>query len=323
MNTTVPPAAGIPDGSGIRIRVPASTSNLGPAFDAAGVALQLYLRVDVTRRDGGRPEIDFQGKDAHLVPRDHTNLIWRTMAEVAEQAGRQLPSFTLRVENEIPITKGLGSSASACLAAAAAADFLCGLKLSREEWLKIAAAREGHPDNAAPALYGGLVSSILGDTILCSRTVFPPCWTVVAVTPDFELETKRARSVLPPEIPYRDVVFNLQRVAFLISQLSQGRREGVREAMRDRVHQPYRGPLIPGLQEILDMKDEPGLIGRALSGAGPTVVAFADSCENEIADKMCRIFRSKGLKAEARLLKADNEGLVIGVPGELSEAGCR
>jgi len=315
MKTTDPSARNAPDAPAVRIRVPASTSNLGPAFDAAGVALRLYLRVDVIRRDRGSPVIDFRGEDAHLVPCDATNLIWRTMAEVAAQSGRQLPSFEMRVENEIPITKGLGSSASACLAAAAAADFLCGLNLSREEWLKIAAARDGHPDNAAPALYGGLVSSIAGETILCSRAVFPPEWTIVAVTPDFELETKKARSVLPAAIPYRDAVFNLQRVAFLISQLSQGRRDGISEAMRDRLHQPYRGPLMPGLQDILDMDDEPGLIGRALSGAGSTVVALADSCENEIAEKMCRVFRSRGLNAEARLLKADNEGLTISLPG--------
>ncbi len=298
----------------IRIRVPASTSNLGPAFDAVGVALQLYLRVGVVRRNGGASEIDCSGKDAHLVPRDCTNLIWKTMTEVAEQSGRRLPPFTMTIENEIPITKGLGSSASACLAAAAAADFLCGLDLAREEWLKIVTAREGHPDNAAPALFGGLVSSISGETILCSRTVFPPDWTIVAVTPDFELETRKARSVLPAQVPYRDAVFNLQRVAFLMSQLNQGRRDGIREAMRDRLHQPYRGPLMPGLQEILDMDDEPGLIGRALSGAGPTVVALADSCENEIAENMCRIFRARGLSAEARLLKADNDGLAVSIP---------
>jgi homoserine kinase len=300
-----------PESPALRIRVPASTSNLGPAFDASGLALQLYLRVDVKRLNAGEPVIEYHGKDAHLVACDASNLIWRTMALVAEQAGRRLPSFAMRVENEIPITKGLGSSAAAYLAAVAAADFICELELPREEWLKIATACEGHPDNVAPALYGGLVSSISGRTILCSRAVFPPEWTIVAVTPDFELETKKARSVLPAEVPYKDAVFNVQRVAFLMSQLVQGRREGVREAMRDRLHQPYRGSLMPGLQEILEMDDEPGLIGRALSGAGSTVVAFADSCENEIAARMCGVFRARGLNAEVRLLKADNDGLTI------------
>jgi len=299
----------------LRIRVPASTSNLGPAFDASGLALQLYLRVDVKRLDQGEPMIEYLGEDARLVPCDDSNLIWRTMALVAEQSGGRLPAFALRVENEIPITKGLGSSASACLAAAAAADFLCGLELPREEWLNIVTACEGHPDNAAPALYGGLVSSITGERILCSRAVFPPEWTIVAVTPDFELETKKARSVLPAIIPHGDAVFNVQRVAFLMSQLVQGRRDGIREAMRDRLHQPYRGPMMPGLQEILEMDDEPGLIGRALSGAGSTVVALADSCEREIAARMCGVFRARGLNSEVRLLKADNDGLTISVPG--------
>lgn len=299
--------------SGIRIRVPASTANLGPAFDAAGLALQLYLRVTAWRLEQGESVIDFRGKDAHLVPCDATNLIWQTMMDVAGRFGRRLTSFAMRVENEIPITKGLGSSASASLAAVAAADFLCGLNMSREEWLEIATACEGHPDNTAPALYGGLVSSVAGETLLCSRAAFPSEWTVVAVTPDCELETRKARSVLPAEIPYRDAVFNLQRVAFLISQLVQGRRGGIREAMRDRLHQSYREPLMPGLKEILEMEDQPGLIGIALSGAGPTVVALADSGANEIAEKMCAVFRTRGLSAEARLLKADNEGLAINI----------
>src|SRR6266581_3673200 len=183
-------------GRGARIRVPASTSNLGAAFDAVGLALQLYL--------------------------------------------------------------------------------------TRPQLLEIATAREGHPDNVAPALMGGLVASISGEKILCARTDFPADWTVVAVTPHFELETKRARAALPELVLHRDAVYNVQRAAFLMAQLTRGCREGVREAMRDRLHQPYRSPLLPGLQEILGMEELEGLIGVALSGAGSTVVALADGNESEI-----------------------------------------
>jgi len=235
------------------------------------------------------------------------------MAGLAREHGKQLPAFAMKVDNQIPITKGLGSSASACLAAAAAADHLCGLGLRREEWLRFASRLEGHPDNAAPALHGGLVASIYGDSILCSRVPFPPDWTVVAVTPDFELETKKARAALPAQIAHRDAVFNVQRTAFLMSQLIQGRREGVLEAMRDRLHQPYRCALMPGLKEILQMDKVEGLIGIALSGAGSTVIAFADSNEAGIASQISRIFAAKGLKADARFLKADNSGLSIEV----------
>lgn len=296
---------------GVRIRVPASTSNLGAAFDAVGLALQLYLTLDVQCQDSGVSRIDFTGQDSQLVPADESNLIWRTMTEVAAAHGAVLPPFQLNVENQIPITKGLGSSASAVLAGAAAASYLCRLNLSPEELLNVAVAREGHPDNAAPALLGGLVASISGERILCSRSEFPPEWTVVAVTPDFELETKRARAALPSHVPHHDAIYNVQRAAFLMAQLVQGRKDGLREAMSDALHQPYRSSLLPGLAEVLAMPPHEGLLGVALSGAGSTVVAFADSREMDIGEHIRAIFARHGLASHVRLLKADNEGLRV------------
>jgi len=291
--------------------VPASTSNLGAAFDAVGLALQLHLALEVRQIDGGDSSLEFSGQDAHLVPKDESNLIWRTMVEVAALFDSKPPPFFLKIENQIPITKGLGSSASAILAGSAAASFLCRLDLTPEQLLDIAAAREGHPDNAAPALYGGLVASISGERILCSRSKFPSDWTVVAVTPDFELETKRARAVLPFQVPYRDAIFNIQRAAFLMAQLVQGRKEGLREAMADALHQPYRSELLPGLNEVLALEPSEGLLGVALSGAGSTVVALADSHESEIGARIASIFARHSLASQVRLLKADNEGLVV------------
>jgi homoserine kinase len=297
--------------SGVRIRVPATTANLGAAFDAVGLALRLYLKAELRRLDAGPSRLEFVGEGAELIPRDSSNLVWRVMEGVAEKFGTRLPVFSLRIENEIPLTKGLGSSATACVAAAAAADFLCRLGLEKEELLAIAAAEEGHPDNVAPAIYGGLVASMCAESILCSRSDFPASWVVVAVTPDLELATKQARSVLPRQIPFEDAVFNIQRSTFLISQISQGRREGVRQAMADRLHQPYRCALVPGLKEILEMEDREGLIGVALSGAGSTVIAFADANAVEIGSEICGIFLKHGLSARARMLHADNQGLTI------------
>jgi homoserine kinase len=299
------------DVPGLRIRVPATTANLGAAFDAVGLALQLYLRVEARRLDTGPSRLEFAGEGEDTIPRDSSNLIWRVMEAVGAKHGHRLPAFSLRIRNEITVTKGLGSSATACIAAAAAADFLCGLQLKAEDMLAIAAAEEGHPDNVAPALYGGLVASICADRILCSRSVFPPGWSVVAVTPDLEVATKQARAVLPAHVPYADAVFNVQRSSFLMAQIVQGRKEGVRQAMIDRLHQPYRSSLIPGLTEILEMDDREGLIGVALSGAGSTVVAFADSGAEKIGADMCGIFERHGLPAQSRILKADNEGLVM------------
>jgi homoserine kinase len=295
----------------LRIRVPASTANLGAAFDAVGLALQLYLKLEMHELGEGPSRLEFIGEDAHLIPTDESNLIWRTMSEIAEESGCRLPYFAIRAENEIPITKGLGSSASARLAAAAAVNFFCNLNWESEKLLEIAVALEGHPDNVAPSLYGGLVASISDDKILCSKSDFPSDWTAVTVTPDFELETELARSVLPSQVPRKDAIYNVQRTAFLMAQLVQGKREGLREAMSDRLHQPYRSELLPGLKEVLDMEYCEGLLGVALSGAGSTVVAFADSNEAAVGARIADIFKSHGLKSQTRFLKADNTGLVL------------
>jgi homoserine kinase len=298
-------------GRGVRIRVPASTSNLGPAFDAVGLALRLYLTLVARELDEGPSRLEIFGEDAQLMPSDASNLVWRTMVDLAAEAGSSLPFLELRVENEIPIAKGLGSSAAARLAAASAVNFFCRLHWGYEQLLELVARREGHPDNAAPSLWGGLVASIGGDRILCSKSKFPPDWTVITVTPDFELETSLARSVLPSQIPREHAIHNVQRAAFLMAQLVQGRREGLREAMSDLLHQPYRGELLPGLKDVLAMEDRDGLLGVALSGAGSTVVALADAHESEIGARICDIFESHGLSSRVRLLKADNTGLTL------------
>ncbi len=289
--------------------MPASTSNLGSAFDAVGLALCLYLTLEAWELSEGPSRIEYSGHDASTIPIDRNNLIWRVMEETAAAQNRDLPSFLLRIDNRIPIARGLGSSASASLGACACANFLCNLDLSDSDLLKMVAAREGHPDNVAPALFGGLVSSISGEEILCSRCDFPAGWTVVIVTPNLSLETRRARSVLPATVPHRHAVFNVQRAAFLMAQLVQGRREGVREAMADMLHQPYRSALIPGLSDILSMDDCEGLIGVALSGAGSSVLAFADSHEREIGAGIAKIFERHGLTSDVMLLEADNRGL--------------
>jgi homoserine kinase len=146
---------------------------------------------------------------------------------------------------------------------------------------------------------------------MCSRCDFPGNWTIVAVTPAFELETRVARAVLPDEVAHRHAVLNVQRAAFLVAQIIQGRREGLREAMKDYLHQPYRSKLIPGLPEILAMADREGFLGVALSGAGPTVIALADSHESEIGLQIQQIFGRHGLSSQVRLLKADQQGLTL------------
>lgn len=297
--------------SRVRIRVPASTSNLGPAFDALGLAVRLYLTVEVCELENGPSRIAVSGEDLHLIPSNDTNYIWRSMVELAGEQGCTLPHFSLNINNQIPISKGLGSSACALLSAAAAVSCLCGLNWGSEKLIEIGTAREGHPDNVCPSVLGGLVASICADKILWTRAEFSEEWTVIAVTPELELSTEVARSVLPVEIPREKAVYNIQRTAFLLAQLVRGRREGLREAMSDALHQPYRSGLIPGLKEVLSMENREGLLGIALSGAGSSVIAFADSHEAEIGDAIRDIFQKHNLSSRVRLLKPDNTGISI------------
>jgi homoserine kinase len=146
---------------------------------------------------------------------------------------------------------------------------------------------------------------------MSTRSEFPADWSIVAVTPEFELKTSDARSVLPAQVSYQDAVVNVQNTAFLMTQLIHGRSQGLREAMSDRLHQPYRSALVPGLQEILDLRDCEGVIGISLSGAGPTVIALAESNEARIGERICSVFARHGLVSRSRVLKADLQGLVI------------
>ena len=298
----------------VKIRVPASTSNLGPAFDAVGLAFQLYLTVDAEELEQGPSTIAYTGEDPQLVSWDESissGVPWRKWRRSTASGCRPSPSGS-QTKSRSP--KGWEQRGGAA-GRGRGCRFFCAGGWTREKLLELVSAREGHPDNVAPSLWGGLVASIGGvngaGKVLCSKSEFPEEWTAIAVTPDFEIKTDFARSILPPQISRGDAVYNIQRVAFLMAQLVQGRREGLREAMADLLHQPYRAELLPGLKEVLEMEDCEGLLGIALSGAGSTVIAFADSHQMEIGTRICRVFDSHGITSRIRFLKADNTGLVV------------
>jgi homoserine kinase len=256
----------------LSLAVPASAGNLGPGFDALGLALSLYLRVDVTDVvDDKRSTLT-----CHFGERipEGENLIALAYRGMAERHGAA-PSLTLTVRSEIPVKAGLGSSAAAIVA---------GLRLyeaatkpcTEEELLTTAAAIEGHPDNTSPALLGGLTVSCVDEqghvTAVASR--WPEQVRVVVATPDTPLETKTARGVLPATVARSDAVFNLQRVGLLLHAVHTGRVDLLRLAVQDRLHQPFRAPLVPGLYDALRL-EHPALVGVFLSGSGPSIAALA------------------------------------------------
>jgi len=299
----------------IEIRVPGSTSNLGAGFDTLGLALRVYLKVRVEKREASATthEVVVEGVDAALIPADERNLILRAMHFAGEREGIAVPKVRLWIENHIPVARGLGGSGAAIVAGLTAFEAMTGRVLGEEKLLAYAYELEGHADNVTPSVVGSLVLTCHTEEgrVRYIQAEWPPELKVVAIVPDVPLATETARRVLPEQIPLRDVVFNLQRAALFCPALLHRRFELVREAMRDRVHQPYRQSLVPGLSDVLQIRDVDGLIGVALSGAGPTVIAIASSNFRRIGEELVAVFERNGVSATALILDVDTTGRTV------------
>ncbi|HEY0005427.1 MAG TPA: homoserine kinase [Pyrinomonadaceae bacterium] len=304
------------------VRVPASTSNLGAGFDCFGLALRLYLTARATFASGSKLpcRVRQTRSEGHsLLPRTAENLIFRAMCLTAERLDQRLPPVRLAVHNEIPLGRGLGSSAAAILAGVRLGAALCDAELSSEALLRIALELEGHADNLAPSLYGGWTIACQRSTedVLVLRKRWPSEIKVIIISPDVPLETKRARAILPASVSFADAVYNLQRAALLTGALEERAYELVWEAMRDRLHQGRREALVPGLSEALRMPRLPGLLGLALSGAGPSVLALALDHFDEIGAQVADCFHQHEIKTRVRVLEVDDEGMKIRAKGKL------
>lgn len=292
-----------------RLRVPASSANLGPGFDALGLALNLYLTCTVS--PSNRLEITSSGIDASDIPENESNLIWQTALGVASAQGKTLPAIHLEIHNEIPIGKGLGSSAAALTAGVVLANLLLDLKWSRHRVLDEAACIEGHPDNVSACVLGSIVASSMDDAgTHAVRVDLPASYGVAVVVPDFMLATSRARSVLPQSYAREDVVFNVQRSALLIAALFTGNTDSFSAALQDRLHQPYRAPLIPGFNEMLQLRKN-GLLGCALSGAGPSVLVFYQRGHESVTTLFEQIFSSHGCSAKTYFTDIQRAGYTL------------
>jgi len=331
------------------IKVPSSTSNIGPGFDVLGLGLKLFLTIHVTVHDDERPTtINYTDKTPKgSVSLDlEENLITKTALYLARSYGTTLPNgLELMVDNDIPLGRGLGSSGTAIVAGVMLANHACGLNLPKERLLDYCIMVEGHPDNVAASLLGGFVGSYLNDkatslpkmewgaentipqekipykTSACIKMKWSKAVKVVVVIPKFELSTKLARSVLPEKYDRKDVVFNLQRVTVLTHALGDDvpNPEIIHEAMQDKIHQHYRQKLIPGLPEIIALQPGfmEGFIGACMSGAGPTVLILATSNFEAIGKKIQEIFMNykdesgKGIDSYVKILDVFEDGAVI------------
>ena len=296
------------------VRVPASTSNLGAGFDTFSLALQLYLTVSAKIRSAAdakcRVTSSGEGSTSGLLSPTEDNLIFRAMTFVAKREGWTLPPVRLDVHNDLPLGRGLGSSAAAIVAGLTLGSLICNQDLSPETVLRYALEMEGHADNVAAAFHGGwVVSCVKPDgNVLAVKRSWPADLKVIVVSPDALLKTAETRSALPGTIERDAAVHNLQRVALFGAAVEAGAYDLLWDAMQDRMHQTFRQSLVPGLTEALATKPQPGLLGVALSGSGPSVIALARDHLTEIGEAIANNFRSQGMPATVRLLEVDREG---------------
>lgn len=296
--------------SSASLRVPASSANLGPGFDALGLALDLYLDCHIT--PAATLSIEARGRDAQDIDCTPANLIWATACSVAAGEGRTLAPIHLAIDNAIPLGKGLGSSAAALTAGVVLADHLLGLGWSRRRVLDEAARLEGHPDNVAACVLGGMVASGLDQngTAHAVRLSLPPSIGIAVVVPDFALPTHEARAVLPDCYSREDAIFNIQRTALLLAALAVGDLSVFPFALDDRLHQPFRMALVPGLAEALALR-LPGLLGCTLSGAGPSVLVFHESARPDVPALVAAHFCGDARQCEVLVRAVAGQGYTL------------
>ena len=289
--------------SGLDINVPGSIANLGPGFDTLAVAVRLYLRLHV-RPGRGTNNLHFTFRRGDP---DGENYIERAFHFLARQRRDAFPSLSVEVDSEIPMRAGLGSSAAATVAGLRLYEAIAG-PLPQQALLNAACALEGHPDNVAAALLGGLtVSCQLPDrSVFAVRLQWPESLCFVVLTPQFPLSTSASRNALPETVSREDAVFNLQRLALLLQALQSSNFALLREALRDRLHQPFRRRLVPGLEQALSL-EHVDLLGVCLSGAGPSIVALAERNLEAIEQLLERTFLPLGFPFTMRRMRAHQE----------------
>ena len=298
-------------------RVPASAANLGPGFDCLGLALTLYNEVAV---EIGVPKdkVEIVGEGAGELPEDASNLVVKAMHAAFDQLGRKPVPLFVRCNNKIPLERGLGSSSSAVVAGVFLANELCGRPLDRDALFLMAAAIEGHPDNDAPALLGGLTVSI-GENPKEFQTLSVDLdalgkWKYVVAIPELRVNTAKARKALPKKVALEDAVFNVGRTSMVVAALLKGPGKAanavLKEAMNDRLHQPARAKLIPCRDEVLAAAYDAGALGACVAGSGATMLAVGAKWATRIGEAMVETFKKNGIEARYEVLSFEPAGTI-------------
>jgi|Deesub1362A_J573_1020465.scaffolds.fasta_scaffold02916_2 homoserine kinase len=292
------------------VEVPASVANLGPGFDCLGLALELRNRVELKPAPQVE-EVHIHGEGEGELPTDASNLILRAAHHLFEHVGGRRRPMQVRAHNAIPTSSGLGSSAAAILAGVAGAAALLEIDLPDRVLLGLAMELEGHGDNLAAAWHGGLTVALPQADGLTALRISPPPWKVLIILPGLRRSTAAMRRALPAQVPLPDAAFNLARLAALVIAFQRGRMELLSQAMEDRLHQPYRLPLLPGAQEAMEAGRRAGALGVALAGAGPGLLAIAPHGHQAIERAMVQAFRHHDVPVRTLLLDLAAEGIRI------------
>ncbi|MCX7715110.1 MAG: homoserine kinase [Clostridia bacterium] len=292
----------------VTVRVPATSANMGAGFDTLGVALNLYNFLEISEMPSG---IEITGI-GDCVPKNENNLVYRSVKTVFDKVGYAMGGIRISQKSNIPVTRGLGSSSACIIGGMLAANVISGRRLSYPEILDLAVSMEGHPDNLAPALYGGFCISMMDkDRAICKSIKLDSKIKFAVMVPDFFVATKKSRRVLPEMVPHKDAAFNISRAAMFAMLLSSGNMEHLRIAAEDKLHQPYRGVYVENMREIFKKTYEFGARATYLSGSGPTIVSVLDDGYMQFQNGMRGFFAQIGKSWNCGLLSVDNVGAVV------------
>ncbi|MDD3852330.1 MAG: homoserine kinase [Syntrophomonadaceae bacterium] len=292
----------------VTVKVPATSANLGPGFDTLGIALNAYLEVKLKLYENDK--IIYHGEGQETISLNiKDNYVYKAIRLLFEKAG-QNSGVHLEINNNIPVGKGLGSSAAAIVAGFFAANELIDNSFTAEELVNWAVQLEGHADNIIPAVYGGLTTAMIyGDQVYYQKITLPEELQIIVVVPDFNLPTEKSRSVLPAQLNLTDTVSNLQRACFLLASIFNGDLTHINKAMDDMIYQPLRKQFVPGFDEVLTAAKSNGAVGTALSGAGPSIIAFATGKPDGIGEAMKTALLASNIDSRIYYLHPDQKGI--------------
>lgn len=291
------------------VKVPATSANMGPGFDCLGIALDIWNIVSV---EIGGHGFEISGHGENELPRDESNLVWSSIARVCHEAGREMPAISLNCHNDIPTTRGLGSSSAALVAGLVAGNRLCDNPFDESDLLQIAADVEGHPDNVAPALFGGMQIAVAHESRVVSAPVpVPENLSAVLYVPDSLMPTEEARGLLGSKVPRTDAVFNIGRAALLVRAMASGDLRYLDIATEDRLHQPARQTIFFPMNNIIRAAMGAGALGAFLSGAGSTILALATEKEFTIGYEMADAAVKSGLSGDVVITRPTTLGAHI------------